>query len=141
MFLESKNPVGLHRQPDEVGWADEVLVLRKLGDPTGLRAPLSNVDRDLRLGAFLEESGQGRDADTLDTGRDALPEKLRRVAGKDDHDLHPGRNCAVGGDVERDAGSGWIGGSRAADDCQLCHATHHPRKQSPPSSRMMKCFN
>ena len=115
-FLERENPVGLHRQADEVGWADEVLVLGELGDPTGLRASLSNVDRDLRLGAFLEEGGQGWDADAFDAGRDALPEKLGRVPGEDDHDLDPRRSRAVGGDVEGDAGAGRIGNAGAGDD-------------------------
>jgi hypothetical protein len=126
MFLERQNPIGLHRQAHQVGRADEVLVLGKLGDPTGLRAALSNVDRDLRLGALLEEGGEGRDADPLDAGRNALAEKLRRVAGEDDHDLHTGSRGAVGGDVEGNAGPGRIGGSRAADDRKRCHDRNCP---------------
>jgi RDD family len=124
LFLEGENPVGLHRQADEVGRADEMLVLAELGDPTGLRASLSNVDRDLRLGALLEEGREGRDANPLDICRDSLAEKLGRVAGEDDDRLHAGRRGAVGGDVEGDAGAGGIGGSRTGDDGKLWHEGH-----------------
>ena len=85
------------------------------------------MDRDLRLGTFFEQGGQGWDPNPLDACRDAIAEKLRRVAGEDDQRLHARRRGAVGGDVEGDAGAGRIGGSRTGDDGKLWHERHdHP---------------
>ena len=110
--LEAEDPVSLHRQLHQVDRRDERRVLSEhlLRDPTGLGAAFSNVEANLLRSALGEEVGQGRDADSANAGADLGLEQVDRVARERDRDLDVGRPSAVGGDVERDAGTSRVGG-------------------------------
>ena len=99
-----------------------MLVLAELGDPPGLSAALSNVDRDTGRSALREQVGQGWHADAADAIRDAWAEQPGGVACEDHGNLHAGGGGAIGRDVEGNAGPGWVRRAGAADDDQFCHA-------------------
>src|SRR5439155_1603885 len=110
--LEAEDPVSLHRQLHQVDRRDERRVLSEhlLRDPTGLGAAFSNVEANLLRCALAEEVGKGRDPDSANAGADLGLEQVDRVARERDRDFDVGRPSAVGGDVERDAGTSRVGG-------------------------------
>src|SRR6266540_673075 len=86
--LGRRRPAGL--QPLEV----------LVGRPTGDRAALSDVDRDLVVEQLLEELARGRDAHALDPFGRVARHELGRVTGENDGTLLTDLDGAVRRDVE-----------------------------------------
>src|ERR671937_2672842 len=74
---------------------------RLIRRPTGDRARLSDVDRDLVVDELSDQIARGRDADALDSLGRLLRDELRGIADENDRALLIRLHGAVRSDVER----------------------------------------
>src|SRR5438874_13232321 len=99
---DADEPVGSLDEPGHIGWGDppaghdgQVVV----GRPTGDRAALSDVDRDLMLAGLGEQVPHRRYPDPFDRFADLRLDQFGGVAGQHDTDAVPGLHRAVDGEV------------------------------------------
>src|SRR5215207_5765543 len=111
--LEGKHPVCFRSEPRHVRGRSPPAVERGqallvLGNPTGYRAPLSDVDGYLVLFELAEQFSGGGYAHALQVLDVVFDHQVGSVPGEDHRDLLPNIEGAVGRYVQRHGGQGRV---------------------------------